>query len=68
MKKGDTEAERNRTRGEGVMEGNRKDKEIEKGGHRETTKKDVGGRAGDGGEGGERDKSEKKKYRKSFKM
>lgn len=48
MKKGDTEAERNRTRGEGVMEGNRKDKEIEKGGHRETTKKDVGGRTGEG--------------------
>lgn len=62
MKKGDTEAERNRTRGEGVMEGNRKDKEIEKGGHRETTKKDVGGRTGEG-RGRERDKSEKKKYR-----
>lgn len=29
-----------------AMEGNRKDKEIEKGGHCETMEKDVGGREG----------------------
>lgn len=30
-----------------AMEGNREDKKIEKGGHCETMKKDVGGRAGE---------------------
>lgn len=42
--------ERNRMRVERVMEGNRKDKEIEKGGHCETMKTEVGGRTGREGE------------------